>query len=945
MHLSRIKLHADRAPEAQNPMEKRFNWRLGALASAVVLLVGLASVEAHALGLGRISVQSALGEPLRAEIEIVEINADEASSLRASVASAETFRASGLEYSPSVSDLQISVQKRANGRSYLRLSSARAVMEPFVDLVLEANWSSGRIVRDYTMLFDPPNLRQPAAAVTAVTAPVLPSSAISVAPPAPTVTQPAPVTKALPTKVTSTAPKAATVSGQQIAVKQGDTAGKIAAQVKPASVSLDQMLAALLRSNPAAFINGNINRLKSGTVLEIPSAEEASDISPADALTTIAAQSRDFNDFRRKLAESALPTQVGSVTRQAGGKVQAKIEDNAPVAAIPDKLTLSKGDLKSKTATEDKISKDRQTKEASNRVAELAKNIGDLNKLAGTPAAASAPAATESTVKVPGIAVTKPGLVSAAMPAVSGLTPSMAGASAVKPATNATAVAVVPVTPVNTSAAASALVTPASTLVAATSQPASRTTSTVAAVVPASAPASAATAEASAPVPAVSQPLVAIAASSAVMVKKPAALVPAPAPAPEPSLMDELTDNSLVLTGLAGLVLLLGGYGFYRYRRRNNPTQVDSSFLESRLQPDSFFGASGGQRIDTNNEGSATGSSLVYSPSQLDAAGDVDPVAEADVYLAYGRDLQAEEILKEALRTTPGRVAIHAKLLEIYAKRRDVKAFELLALGAFKLSQGEGPEWAYIGEMGRELDPSNTLYQLGGPPMGIANKDSGYTPVGAASLSISTTPKNPQIKSSPASSLVDFDLDLDFALGDEPAAVAPAKLSRSPESSVPAKSASPPPLTDLDMDLDTGPVTLKPMISSPFATLVLEPSTHEKKAAKAQEVSDLTFTNELLTAPKANPRSAAAVMDHGMLEFDMESLSLDLDASVSSGAALKLETATEVPEGPLETKFALAEEFRALGDMDGARALAEEVLAQAKGSLKTKAQAFVNALL
>ena len=938
MRLSRIKLHADRAPEAQNPMEKRFNWRLGALASAVALLVGLASVEAHALGLGRISVQSALGEPLRAEIEIVEINADEASSLRASVASAETFRASGLEYSPSVSDLQISVQKRGNGRSYLRLSSARAVTEPFVDLVLEANWSSGRVVRDYTMLFDPPNLRQAAAAVTAVTAPVLPSSAISVAPPAPAVTQPAPVTKAPPTKVISTAPKAATVSGQQIAVKQGDTAGKIAAQVKPASVSLDQMLAALLRSNPEAFINGNINRLKSGTVLEIPSADEAGDISPADALTTIAAQSRDFNDFRRKLAESALPTQVGSVTRQAGGKVQAKIEDNAPVAAIPDKLTLSKGDLKSKTAAEDRVSKDRQTKEASTRVAELAKNIGELNKLAATPVAAGPSTATGSTVKGPGIAVVNPGLVSAATPPAAGLAPSLAGASAVKPATNTSVVAVAPVTPVSASTAAAAPVTPASTVVAATAQPASSTTSTLAAVVPASA----ATAEASAPVPA---------ASAAVTVKKPVAVVPAPAP--EPGMMDELTDNPFVLPGLAGLVLLLGGYGFYRYRRRNNPTQVDSSFLESRLQPDSFFGASGGQRVDTNNEGGTTGSSLVYSPSQLDAAGDVDPVAEADVYLAYGRDLQAEEILKEALRTTPGRVAIHAKLLEIYAKRRDIKAFEVLAMGAFKLSQGEGPEWAYIGEMGRELDPTNALYQLGGPPIDISSKDSGYMPFGAASLNTDTAPRTAPLKSAPASALVDFDLDLDFAIGDEPAAVAPLKPgqpsqpSQPPESSAASKYVLSSPFNDLDMDLDTGPVTLKPMLSSPFETPVLDPSTQEKKAAEAPTASGLTFTNDLLTPPKSNAMPAAAVMDHGMLEFDMGSLSLDLDASVSnSNSAMPgLETATEEPEGPLETKFALAEEFRALGDMDGARALAEEVLAQAKGSLKTKAQAFVNALL
>ena len=141
---------------------------------------------------------------------------------------------------------------------------------------------------------------------------------------------------------------------------------------------------------------------------------------------------------------------------------------------------------------------------------------------------------------------------------------------------------------------------------------------------------------------------------------------------------------------------------------------MDSSFLESRLQPDSFFGASGGQRVDTN-EGTPTGSSMVYSPSQLDAAGDVDPVAEADVYLAYGRDLQAEEILKEALRINPQRVAIHVKLLEIYAKRRDAKAFEQVASEAYSLTHGEGAEWDHICELGQELDPVEPDVPAGRP--------------------------------------------------------------------------------------------------------------------------------------------------------------------------------------------------------------------------------------
>ena len=138
----------------------------------------------------------------------------------------------------------------------------------------------------------------------------------------------------------------------------------------------------------------------------------------------------------------------------------------------------------------------------------------------------------------------------------------------------------------------------------------------------------------------------------------------------------------------------------------------ETSFLESRLQPDSFFGASGGQRIDTRDAGGAS-SSMSYSLSQLDAIGDVDPVAEADVYLAYGRDLQAEEILKEAMRGNPDRLAIRTKLLEVYAKRRDTKGFELLATQLYTLTRGEGEDWAKAQELGAADRPGEPAVPAG----------------------------------------------------------------------------------------------------------------------------------------------------------------------------------------------------------------------------------------
>lgn len=190
----RKKLPADQAMEAHKLTGKPPRWHASALALAAAIAAGSFSPDAQALALGRITVQSALGEPLRADIDIPEITPEEAASLRASVASPEAFRAAGLEYNTAMGNLVITLQQRPGGRMFLRLSSDRPVNEPFIDLILEANWSSGRIVRDYTMLFDPPNLRPsapPAPSVAQVpAAPVvrpapLPAPAPAAPPPSP----------------------------------------------------------------------------------------------------------------------------------------------------------------------------------------------------------------------------------------------------------------------------------------------------------------------------------------------------------------------------------------------------------------------------------------------------------------------------------------------------------------------------------------------------------------------------------------------------------------------------------------------------------------------------------------------------------------------------------------------------------------------------------------
>ncbi|NPC56232.1 FimV/HubP family polar landmark protein [Caenimonas soli] len=909
-------------------MEKP-HWRATALAIATAVLLGISATDAHALGLGRLTVQSAIGEPLHAEIDIAEINPEELASLRTSIASPEAFRAAGLEYNPALSSVSITIERRANGRPYLRLSSQRPVNDPFVDLILETNWSSGRIVRDYTLLFDPPSLRQSAPPLAAQVPPTAPSQRARPGTPAPATAAPSTRAPVAPAARATPAPAREAVEakqpsgdGKQVTVQAGDTAGKIAAANKAASVSLDQMLVALLRANPEAFIGGNVNRLKSGAVLDVPTEEQAGLVPSGEAKQSIIAQSRDFNEFRRRLAEGLPATGIAAPDRQVSGKVTAQVEEKKAAAPTPDKLTLSKGAVQGKAA-EDKIARERAAQDAATRVAELDKNISDLNKLgvATAPASSGSASAAKSGVALP-----------------------IGPASAAKPVT-APAITVAASAPV-----AATVVAPAA--IAAASTPA-LSASTPAAIAPATEPASAPMGEAatSAASPASAAASAATAAPVATAAASAAKAAPAPAAPAETTLVEDLLENPIVPASIGGILALLLGFGFYRAQQRKKSNQVDSSFLESRLQPDSFFGASGGQRIDTN-EGGATGSSLVYSPSQLDAAGDVDPVAEADVYLAYGRDLQAEEILKEAMRTTPQRVAIHSKLLEIYSKRRDAKAFELVATEAYGLTRGEGPDWEHICELGQELDAANSLYRAGGQPTsGATGSSAGKAAAATAAAAVgsfgATTPTPVVPAAAPA--VTDLDLDLDFSLDDdEPAAPAPTHAATQPIVNLNAAATQPVPSLDMDFGSPTAPVALASQpdpVRLDAPDLTLDPNS-------------LSFTAEPpKAAASAAPAAVAApVADAGMIEFDLGALSLDLpgnpapavrqsdadEAPVSTQGATLISADYEDSSGdPLATKLALAEEFNAIGDPDGARSLAQEVLAEASGDLKNRAQRFL----
>jgi pilus assembly protein FimV len=405
------------------------------------------------------------------------------------------------------------------------------------------------------------------------------------------------------------------------------------------------------------------------------------------------------------------------------------------------------------------------------------------------------------------------------------------------------------------------------------------------------------------PVPAASTAVASSASSAAVAARTPASAAPKPAPrpavrpAPEPSFIDSITSGNPLYLGLGALALLVVGYAGWRYTQRSKKDSGETSFLESRLQPDSFFGASGGQRIDTRDAGGSS-SSMTYSLSQLDAIGDVDPVAEADVYLAYGRDLQAEEILKEAMRSNPERLAIRTKLLEVYAKRRDIKGFELLATQLYALTRGEGEDWAKAQELGSQIDPDNAMYRVGGAPERAVEGGEIIEGLGASTMPQSIMPVPSQFGQS---------------LGDT--------LPRDNDS--------------IDLDLDN------PDIGSPSRPAALD-------SISPQAPDSRNFNTTVKMPLVAN--EASAVPDHRdePLAFDLSGITLDLDQPAASvdeptTAAGNLADGGSAQD-PLARKLELAEEFQRIGDKDGARDLLREVLATASGATKTKAQGMLDSL-
>jgi len=792
--------------------------------------------------------------------------------------------------------------------------------EPYIDMLLELGGNKGRLLREYTFLLDPPEMRkmQPAQIGSAVSARTLPPVATSGNVPSSKITSVAPAAQSDATPHTAAAPQAPAPAADDYTVKKGDTLAKVANRYRGNAISLDQMLVALYRANPDAFIGKNMNRMRAGSILKVPDADAAQAIAKTDARAVVVAQAADFNRYRSQLAErtaasAAKKPEAG--TQSSAGKISTEVHEDADTSGSSDKLKLSKSGTTVSAGSdkfvggaspEDLIAKEKALAEANSRVAELEKNVSELQKL---------------------LEVKNQALAGKQSQAQSDAT---AKAAAVNPADKATETAATPeanapVAPASDAAATTAA-TAAATTAAAGSTPAASETTTTASDAPAQK------------------------APPAVKAKRP---VVAPPPPPAPSFFEDLMNNPMFLPGAALLLALLAGLGIYSARRRRqSPAAFDDSMLnDSSLKTNSLFGSTGGQSVDTNN--SVFNSNFVPSASQLDT-NEVDPIAEADVYIAYGRDAQAEEILKEALRNQPERHAVRVKLLEIYANRHDARSFEILASELYGMTKGEGEEWRQAANLGLILDPANPLY--------VAGANAGEAELKAAALTGKTRrldekldddlltgtqvmdAKSNTIETSPYFNSTT--LLTEEALG-APIAPAPAPAP------VPESKAE---LDDLAFDLEG----LDNEVAAPAAASAVDTAAVNPMPAEIADINfdfidhDTPSTSEAAAPVSQQDESLSlSAADEPLPDLDLSEAAIErstvigktAEADVVTDDAMAAEVmaddASYTVNAEMATKLDLAMAYQEIGDKEGARELLEEVL---KGGNPDQAEKARNSL-
>ena len=682
----------------------------------VALCMTLLPISVFAAGLGKLNVSSGLGEPLRADIELLSVTPEELNSISAVIASEEAYTIQGIEKPASHSTIKVELAKSSSGKPILKLKSSQPISEPFLDMLIQVDWSSGRLLREYTVLLDPPGYTGAVEANNqTLQAPVISQNfsnkdataersnmvePINSDKPAGikkskqrNKAKPAPMQEKMAPDNTSDV-----VSSDDYLVKRGDSLAAIARQMKPEGISLDQMLVGLYQANPDAFDGNNMNRLKVGKIIRQPAEQDLSAVSNVEAKKEIKIQSANWNAYRNKLAgivKESAATDSESNEQAASGKIKSAAEDKSKTSETgakdvvklstgeiaPDKLSDNAKNMQAKISAlqEENSVREKSLKEAQDKTAALETQINDMQKLLSMKSVAMSDMQKQAKqqkeldaqkaldIKKTDIEKQNEAIKLAEAKALADKAVVIAPAETVK-------VEPAKVEPALPDAAKQDVVKVAPT-----------------------------------PEPAVTEPAK-DAAPVAADKPKPAA-VPDVTPIEEPSFLDGL--DLPLLGGAAGLLGLLGGGWMYlRKKRERNLSDFEQGIMTSGgLKANTVFGNTSGASVDTGDTSFLTDFSQSANGGMIDT-NDVDPIAEAEVYMAYGRDAQAEEILKDAISKEPKRYELHLKLLEMYAASKNVSAFETIAGELYTSVGAEDPTWAKVAEIGIKLEPSNPLYQL-----------------------------------------------------------------------------------------------------------------------------------------------------------------------------------------------------------------------------------------
>ena len=400
--------------------------------TVLALMAVFASFGASALGLGQIEVKSKIGQPLLAEIPIISSDPSELEQLQAALASPETFSRIGLRPPVGIiADLQFTQALDVRGNPVIRVTSTQAVSDPLLTFLVEVDWGQGRLVREYSALIDTPRTvsapLQPEIAAPTVQAPAIierpaePIDSVATeqpAKPAPTETTPtgtAPTEAApaeVPQNTTAIAPTAPqpqvaptpiprpSLDGSDYEVRSGDTLSAIARRAGIGT--LDQTMIALLRANPEAFIDGNINRLKAGAVLRMPGSDALTELDAQQASAIVHAQVQEWRASRRAAPQpaeadmaAATPAQghkqTDSTTSKASRVADARLEIVPPGASDATKAGTQSGfsaggegamlQQELMTTKETLAAREAETQELKSRVAELEKLQKDQQQL------------------------------------------------------------------------------------------------------------------------------------------------------------------------------------------------------------------------------------------------------------------------------------------------------------------------------------------------------------------------------------------------------------------------------------------------------------------------------------------------------------------------------------------------------------------------------------